>query len=79
MRTNFFFKIWWEKGWKEKLYGKKKGMSMLIVIDNIVDPKLIKTKTNYKYLIGYLDEVIRPLILVLPKMSGYFKTWRRWK
>ena len=27
-------------------------------------------------MIGYLDEVIRPLILILPKMSGYFKTFK---
>ena len=25
-------------------------------------------------MIGYLDEVIRPLVSVLPKMSGYGKT-----
>ena len=25
------------------------------------------------YLIGYLDKVIRPLVLILPKMSGYVK------
>ena len=59
---------------KRKILQQKKGKPMLIIVDNIVDSKLIKTKTNYKYLIGYLDEVIRPLILVLPKMSGYFKT-----
>ena len=59
---------------KRKILQQKKGMPMLIIVDNIVDSKLIKTKTNYKYLIGYLHEVIRPLILVLTKMSGYFKT-----
>ena len=29
-----------------------------------------------KYLIGYLDGVIRPLVLILPKMSRYAKTFR---
>ena len=29
-----------------------------------------------KYLIGYLDKVIRPLALLLPKMSGYVKTFK---
>ena len=42
-----------------------------INIGNIVISKLIKTKTVYKYLIGYLDKSIRPLVLILPKMSGY--------
>ena len=37
---------------------------------NIVISKLVKTKTNSKYFIGYLDKVIRPLVLIMPKMSG---------
>ena len=45
-------------------------------VDNIVISKLVKTKTNSKYLIGYLDEIIRPLVLILPKMSGYVKTYK---
>ena len=28
------------------------------------------------YLIGYLGKVIRPLVLVLPKISGYIKTFK---
>ena len=39
-------------------------------LDNIVILKLVETKTNSKYLVGYLDKVIRPLILILPKMRG---------
>ena len=41
-------------------------------IDNVVVWKLVKTKTNYKYLIGYLDTVIR-LVLLLPKMLRHSK------
>ena len=44
--------------------------------DNIVISKLVKTKTNSKYLIGYLDKAIRPLVLIIPKMSGYIKTFK---
>ena len=36
-------------------------------VDNIVISKLVKTKNNSKYLIGYLD---------MPKMSGYVKTFK---
>ena len=36
----------------------------------------MKEKTNYKYFIGYLDEVIRLLVLVFPKMSGYVITFK---
>ena len=31
--------------------------------------KLVKTKTNSKYRIGHSDKVIKPLVLVLLKMS----------
>ena len=27
-------------------------------------------------MIGYLDEVLRPLVLILPKMSAYIKTFK---
>ena len=27
-------------------------------------------------MIGYLDNVLRPLVLILPKKSGYFKTFK---
>ena len=43
--------------------------------DNIVISKLVKTKTNFKYLIGYLDKAISSLVLIMPKMSGYVKTF----
>ena len=36
----------------------------------------LKQKTNSKYLIEYLDKVIRPLILIMPKMSRYVKTFK---
>ena len=38
--------------------------------------KLVETKNNSKYLIGYLDDVTRPLVLVLPKMNGDVKTFK---
>ena len=45
-------------------------------MDNIIISNLIETKNNPKYLIGYLDEVIRLLILILPKMNGYVKNFK---
>ena len=45
------------------------------VVDNIVISKLFETKNNSKYLTGYLD-VIRSLVWILPKMEGYFKTFK---
>ena len=37
---------------------------------------MVKAKTNSKYLIGYLDKTIRPLVLIMPKKIGYFKTFK---
>ena len=42
-------------------------------VNNIVISKLIETKTNSKYLIGYLDKVIKPLVFILLKISGHVK------
>ena len=44
--------------------------------DNIVISQLIETKSNSKYVIRYFDEVIRPLALILPKMSRYVKIFK---
>ena len=43
-------------------------------VDNIVISKLVKTKTNSKCLIEYLDKYIRPLVLTRSEKSGYVKT-----
>ena len=45
-------------------------------VDNIVISKLVKTKINSMYFIGYLDKIIRPLVLIMPKISGYVKTFK---
>ena len=41
-------------------------------VDIIDISKLFKSKTNSKYLIGYLDKAIRPL----PKRSEHVKTFK---
>ena len=79
--TTFFFDSMFGFGKmeivKEKSYASKKTINIWdINIGNIVISKLIKTKTVYKYLIGYLDKSIRPLVLILPKMSGYIKPFK---
>ena len=36
----------------------------------------METNNNSKYFIGYLDKVIKLLVLILPKMSGYVETFK---
>ena len=62
---------------KEEFHGAKEPIKIWYVVDNnTVISKLIETKTNSKYLIGYLDKAIRALALILPKMSGYVITFK---
>ena len=43
--------------------------------DDIAISKSLETKNNSKYLIGFPHNVIRPLVLMLPEMSGYVKNF----
>ena len=53
---------------KEKLYGAKEPIKIWDAdVGNIY---------NSKYLIGCLCEVLRPLVLILPKMRGCVKTFK---
>ena len=45
---------------------------MLILII-IAISKLVEIKNSSKYLIGYLDEGIRPLVLILPRMRDMLR------
>ena len=45
-------------------------------VGNIVFSKLVKTKANSKYLMGYSDKALRLLILIMPTISGYVKTFK---
>ena len=59
---------------KRNFFCCKKLMKILDVnVNNIVISKLVKTKTNFKYLIGYLNQDIRPLVLIMAKISGNIK------
>ena len=62
---------------KEKFYAVRGPIKVWDAnVDNIVISKLVQAKTNFKYLIGYLDKAIKPLVLVMAKMSGYVKIFK---
>ena len=78
---NFFHSIiilkFGEEKVAKKIYDTKKSITICdVYINNIVIAKLVEIKTNSKYLIGYLDKVMRPLVLILSKMSGYAATFK---
>ena len=71
------FRLGEKKQTQQKFYAAKKPKKIWDAnADNIVISKLIETKTNSKYLIGYSEKAIRPLILIMPRMSGYVKTFK---
>ena len=55
---------------------KKKKKNWDDCVNNIVISKLVEIKNNSRYLIGYLDKIISPLVLILPKMSEYGRTFK---
>ena len=55
---------------------KKRMKTWDVNVDNMVISKLVKTKTNSKYFIGHLDKTIRPLVLIMPKMSWYVQMFK---
>ena len=62
---------------KKKIMTKKNTIKIWdTYVDNIGISKLIETNNKSKYLIRYLDEVIRALVLILPKISEYVKTFK---
>ena len=63
---------------KEKFYVSDKSITIWGVnVDNITISKLVKTKTNSECLIGIkFDKARSPLLLIMPKMSGYVKTFK---
>ena len=58
---------------KETFYAAKKKPIKIWDdnVDNNFISKLVKTQSNSKYLIKYLDKAIRPLVLIMPKRIGY--------
>ena len=63
----------------KNLYAAKRPINICDVNINkivIVISILNKAKNNSKNLIGYLDKDIKPLALIMPKMSWYVKTFK---
>ena len=62
---------------KEEIYVAKKLVKAWDAnVENTVLSKSVETKNNSEYWIGYLVEVIRPFVLLLPKMSDYVKIFK---
>ena len=61
---------------KKEFYSSKQAISLVSVNINkiVISSKWKINDTTYKYLCGYLNnDVIQPLCVILPQMSGYIK------
>ena len=47
-----------------------------INVNNVVTSKLFLKKNNSKYLVGYLDKVLRSIVLIFSIMRGYVKIFK---
>ena len=62
---------------KEELYVAKRSRNICDAnVNHIVISKLVEMKTNSKYLIRHLEEVVKPLDLILLKISECVKTFK---
>ena len=60
----------------KKKVGAKMSMQIWYVdVEKIIISKLVERKDNSSYLTVYLDDVLRPLVLISPKMNGYVKVF----
>ena len=77
MTSHIFFSHYFAKNQSWFLWFfayRKKILNLRNVI--LLISKLIEKKNNSKCLIGYLDKAIRPLVLIMPQISGYVRTFK---
>ena len=61
---------------KENIHASKHPVALNLVNINqmLISDKFEHSDKSFKYFIGYKDDnIIRPLCIILPKMSGYIK------
>ena len=61
---------------KKEFYKSKQSIDLdLVHVDQIVtSDKFKQSDDGFKYFIGYKeDEIVKPLCIILPQMSGYIK------
>ena len=61
---------------KKEFHKSKQAIdsSLVIVHQLVVSDKFKHSEEGYKYFIGYKeDEIVKPLCIILPQMSGYIK------
>ena len=60
---------------KKKVHKSKKPVDLFSVnVDEIIVSDKFKHNESFKHFIGYQkDEIVKPLCIILPQMSGYIK------
>ena len=58
----------------EKEFHTSKQAFCLNLVDIVISDKFKRSDTGFKNIIGYKDDnIIRPLCIILPQMSGFIK------
>ena len=60
---------------KKEIHVSKQRIALnLVDVDQMIIPDKFNSDTGFKYFIGYKDDnIVRPLCIILPQMSGYIK------
>ena len=58
---------------KNKFHVSKQPIALNLVDQILISDKFKHSDTGFKYLIGYEDDIVGPLCIILPQMSGYIK------
>ena len=64
------------KNTKKKIFMLQKKPIKTGMLMSIMQSSQNQLKPNSKYLIGYLDKAKRSLVLIMPKMCKYIKTFK---
>ena len=60
---------------KKKFHKSKQAIDLDSIITDkiVVSDKFRYSEEGFKYFIGYQDEIVKPLCIILPQMNGYIK------
>ena len=58
---------------KNKFHVSKQPIALNLVDQILISDKFKHSDTGFKCLIGYEDDIVGPLCIILPQMSGYIK------
>ena len=66
---------------KKEFYASKQPIGLNLVDTNkiLISDKFKHSDKGFKYFIGYKDNIVRPLCIILSHISGYINVFYDWR